>query len=141
MERKWNKKKWKMPVLRLRLRLLLYVAATFFAGLSFFQVGTGAIFQLGEIAIYVCAAGTVFTSCFYLATDIKVANTAVHEWMEHLANRYQKLRRFTRDYRFRTLITTSVGLLINVAFATFNGSIGFLSRSHGILRWRSIIFH
>ena len=129
MEHKWNKKKWRLPVLRFRFRLLLYIAAIFFSGLSFFQIGTGEIFRFAEIAIYVCAAGTVFSACFYLVPDIKAANTAVHEWMEHMADRYQRIRRFIKDYRFRTFITTSVGMLINIAFAVFNGVVGFISRS------------
>lgn len=126
---KWNKRKWRLPVLKLRFRIPLYAAAIVFAGLSFFQVGTGAFSPLGEIMIYVCAAGTVFMACVYIGPDIKAVNTAAHEWMEYLADRYQRIRRFLRDYRFRTFITTSVGLLINIAFAIFNGCIGFISRS------------
>lgn len=129
MGRRWNKKEWKPPVLRVRLRVLLYAAAAVFAGLSFFQVGTGEIFRFGEIVVYVCAAGTAFPACLYIVPDIKAVNTAAHEWIEGLADRYQRLRRFIRDYRFRTFIATSVGLLINLAFAVFNGSIGFISRS------------
>ena len=126
---KWNKNRWRLPALKLRFRLSLYAAAMVFAGVSFFQVGTGKIFKLGEIAIYVCAAVTLFVACFYIGSDIKAINTSIHEWLEQLAERSRRLRPYIRDYRFRTFITTSVGLLINVAFAVFNGSIGFISRS------------
>lgn len=79
----------------------------------------------------ICTAGTVFTACFCMIPDIKAIYTVFSEGIDSLANRYQRIRRFIKDYRFRTFITTSVGLLINVGFAVFNGSIGFTSRS----RW------
>ncbi len=127
--KRWNKNKWKLPVLKLKFRILLYIVAVLLAGVSFFQIATEKLSQLAEIAIYVCAAVSVFSACFYIGPDIKAVKKAVHDRIEHLADRYKRLRRFIRDYRFRTFITTSVGLLMNVAFAVFNGSIGFISRS------------
>lgn len=128
----WDKlknRKWRPPVLKAWIRMLLYIAAILFAALSFWQIETGRFSKEAEFVLYVCAAGTTFHSCLYIVMDMKAVRNMLTYIVDRLAKRYKGIKYFLEDYRFRTFTTAAAGLLLNIAFAAFHGIIGFMSRS------------
>ena len=126
---KWDLKKIKVPSpprLQFRQTLLLYFAMVLFSGLAIADVILKLFpFALG-IVIYVLAAITLFSGCYYLIVDLKhdindVVKPAV------TANPY--VSRLTSDYRLRTFTFAVPGMMSNVIFAVFNAVIGIYSHS------------
>ena len=116
----------KMPVLRLRYRLLLYLLTVLFVALSLVQVVVGVFGRIVEIAVYIMAAVTLFSSCYYLATDMRYG---VREKVRPGIEANPLTRRIVGDYRYRTVLFAFNRLALNVIFALFNGVIGIYSRS------------
>ena len=129
MWHKLKKRKWKTPVLNVWFRMILYAAAIFFAVLSFCQIETGWFSKELEFIIYLCAAGTTFPACLYIVPDIRRWRKAAVEFIQRLSKKYQVVNEFLKDYRFRTFSVVSAGMVINIAFAVFNGMIGVISSS------------
>lgn len=128
----WDKlknRKWRSPILKVWIRILLYIAAILFAALSFWQIETGQFSKEEEFVLYVCAAGTTFPSCLYIVMDMKSVRNMFTHGVDRLAKRYRAVKYFLEDYRFRTFTTAAAGLLLNIAFAAFHGIIGLMSRS------------
>ena len=128
----WDKlknKKWRPPVLKVWIRILLYIGAILFAALSFWQIETGQFSKEEEFVLYMCAAGTTFPSCLYIVMDMKSVKKMLTHVVDRLAKRYKAVKYFLEDYRFRTFTTATAGLLLNIAFTAFHGIIGFMSRS------------
>ena len=126
---KWDLKKIKisgLPHLRLRQKLLLYFGMILFSGLAIADVVLKLFPYALGIIIYVLAAITLFSGCYYLIVDLKhdindVVKPAV------TANPY--VGRLTSDYRLRTFTFAVPGMISNVIFAVFNGVIGIYSHS------------
>lgn len=115
-------KKLKNP----KIKLLLYMATIAFAVLALVQVITKPFNEIVGIILYVLAAITFFTSCFYVTLDIKYGVTSkIRLRIEN--NPFA--RRVMKDYRYKTVIFAVPGLAFNIAFAIFNGVIGILSSS------------
>lgn len=116
----------KIPKLRARTKVLLYIFMLFFSALALI----GAIFsyfpEVVRIAIYVMAACTLFTGMYYLVMDIRyLINNVLKPKIVANPHAY----RVSTDYRLRTFVFAVPGLVSNIGFALFNGVIGFLSHS------------
>lgn len=129
---RWKAKKIKIPTkvqiptLRLRCKLLLYAMTILFALLSIVNVINEMFPDVVGILCYILAACTLVVSCYYLIADMKYGvKQKIKPGIE--ANPFTK--RVSRDYRYRTVVFTVPGLILNIAFAIFNGVIGILSQS------------
>lgn len=126
-EEQKKKQKFRMPILNLKKRLLLYFFTIISAGLSLYCVADGEVLLVVQIPCYVCAAITLAFSCFYLVFDLprlvkrKVIKT------DEIQNSY--IRRWFTDIRFKIFTSSIFSLVLNAAFAIFNGVIGVVSKS------------
>lgn len=118
--------KIRMPVLRLRYRLILYLLMILFATLSLVQAAAEVFHSIAGIVIYVFAAVTLFLSSYYLPKDLRYG---VKEKVRAEIEANPFARRMAADYRYRTVMFAVPGLALNVIFALFNGAIGIYSRS------------
>lgn len=118
--------KIKIPALRLRYRLLLYLLTVIFGVLSLVQVIAEIFCFAVSIVIYVAAAVTLFVSCYYLMLDIRYGAT---KKVKRGIEAHAFTRRMAGDYRYRTVMFAVPGLMLNMVFALFNGVIGIYSRS------------
>lgn len=126
--RKSGKKAWlsKLPQLRLRYRLLLYLLMLLFAALSLISTALECFPYVGEMVIYSLAAVTLCVGICYLIKDIRYGIKAILK-PSITANPYTN--RVISDYRLRTVLSAVPGLASNIIFAVFNGITGILSRS------------
>lgn len=116
----------KIPVLRLRYRLLLYLVTALFVTLSLVQVVTEVLGHIVGIVIYAMAAITLLCACYYLAVDLRYG---IKEKVRVGIDANPFTHRMAGDYRYRTVMFAVPGLALNVVFALFNGVIGIYSRS------------
>ena len=112
--------KIRIPALRLRYRILLYLFALFFVALSLLKVVTEVFHSILGITIYALAAITLFPACYYLAVDVRYG---IKEKVKPGINANPFTRRMAGDYRYRTVMFAVPGLMLNVIFALFNGII------------------
>lgn len=117
---------FKMPGLKLRYKLLLYLLTILFVTLSLIQVITETFDNPVGIAVYSLATITLFLSCCYLAPDLRYG---IREKVRPGIEENPFTRRLTGDYRYRTVMFAFPGLVLNVVFALFNGVIGICVRS------------
>lgn len=124
---KRNTPKWniKIPALRLRYRLLLYILTIVFAALSLLNVINAIFPYIIGIICYTLAGCTLFATCYYLVRDICRMREKVKPGVK--ANPFAN--RVTTDYRYRTVLFAVPGLILNLFFAIFNGVIGVISLS------------
>lgn len=119
-------KKIRIPALKLRDKLLLYMATICFAALSLLDV----IFSLFPIAVgvifYVLAAVSLTASCYYLIADL---TGGIKRRLQPGIEKNPFAKRVVSDYRYRTVLFAVPGLILNILFAVFNGLIGIRSRS------------
>lgn len=116
----------KLPALRLRYQILLYLLTVLFMILSLVQVVAEVFCSIAGIVCYSLAAVTLFFSCCYLAEGIR------HGAAERVKSGIESnsfTRRIAEDYRYRTVLFAVPGLALNMIFALFNGVIGFYSHS------------
>lgn len=118
--------KIQIPHLRLRYRLLLYLATIICIVLALVNVALECFPEAAGIVFYALAACTLAASSYYLAVNIKSGikykiKPAVY------ANPYAK--RIVTEYRLRTVLFTVPGALGNILFAIFNGVVGIISHS------------
>lgn len=118
--------KIKMPVLRLRYRLLVYLMTILFVTLSLVQVVAEVFGSIAGIVIYAMAAIMLFSACYYLVMDMR---HGVKEKVRSGIEGNPFTRRIAGDYRYRTVLFAVLGLVLNVIFALFNGVIGIYSQS------------
>lgn len=76
--------------------------------------------------IYILAAGTLSGACAYLYWDLRYG--AVKKLLDILKQKPLGAR-FLEDYKFRTILTTLLGFLLNVAYTIYNGVLGIVSAS------------
>jgi len=74
-----------------------------------------------EMACYVLAAGTLFSGCYYLISDVQYGIKEIIQ-PQIAGNPYAN--RIAADYRLRTFVFAVPGLAGNVIFAVFNGVTG-----------------
>jgi len=79
-----------------------------------------------EIAIYVLAACTLFSGCYYLVSDVQYGIKEIIK-PQIVENPYTN--RIVTDYSLRIVIFAVLGAASNVIFAIINGVIGILSHS------------
>lgn len=121
--------KWeqgKIPRLSLKCRLQLYAVTVILAVISLIDTISEILPRFAGIIINVLAAGTLLTTCYYLAGDIRhgVKEKAMrgiqsNSFASHMAG----------DYRYRTVVFAVPGLILNLIFAVFNGGMGIAGRS------------
>lgn len=124
-----NKKRlnFKMPILSLKKRLLLYVATIISASLSLYCVADGKVSMMLQAPCYVCAAVTLGFSCYYLTFDILRRKNKKLIQTDQIQN--VVVRQWFIDIRFKVFTSSIVALIANVAVAIFNGAIGLISKS------------
>ena len=116
----------KLPQLRLRYRLLLYLLMFLFAAPSLIGTAFKCFPYVGEMVVYLLAAVTLCAGSCYLVKDIRYGIKAILK-PSITANPYAS--RVISDYRLRTVLFAVPGLASNILFAAFNGVTGILSRS------------
>lgn len=123
-----KKQKFRMPILSLKKRLLLYLATIIFAALALYFVAVGEDSLLIQIPCFVCAAVTLAFSCFYLVFDIpRIARYKKMIKTDEIKNPF--VNRILTDTRYKIFTTSIFAMVLNVAFAIFNGAIGIISKS------------
>ncbi|MBQ8804443.1 MAG: hypothetical protein IJZ53_12475 [Tyzzerella sp.] len=125
-EEQKKKLKIRMPILSLKRRLFLYLATIIFAAFALYFVAAGEDSLLIQIPCYVCAAVTLAFSCYYLVFDIRYIASKEKRTIE-VKNPF--LNRMLTDLRFKIFTTSVFSMILNVAFAIFNGAIGIISKS------------
>lgn len=123
---KWKGLKIRMPILRLRDRLFLYVGTIIFGALALIHAIMETFHFMLGIVFYVCAAITLFASCYYMALDVRYN---IRGKMIPRMETNPLINRVTKDYRYRTVLFAIPGLIQNLIFAIFNGVIGIVSGS------------
>ena len=118
--------KIRIPSLRFRYRLLLYLLTIVFAVLSLVNVIMETFHFIIGIVFYVCAAITLSASCYYMVINIRYR---IKEKIIPVIEANPFTRRVTKDYRYRTVTFAVQGLVLNILFAIFNSAIGIVSKS------------
>lgn len=116
----------KLPILRLRYRLLLYFFMVLFSILSTLNVSLGCFPYPMGIACYALAACTLFPGAYYLIFDLK---HGIKEVIKPGISANPYANRVATDYRLRTILFAVPGLASNILFAVFNGITGLISGS------------
>lgn len=109
-----------------RYRILIYLATAIFATASIFDSIFNCLNQAVAIALYVCAAVSLFFTCWYAVADIRYLLENVIK-PKITANLFAK--KVSNDYRYRTILFALPNFALNVIFALFNGVIAIMSRS------------
>lgn len=121
---KWNsrlkkyQRKW-------GLHIILYICTLLFAGLSLYQVIINNR-NYETIVYYVVAAISIFFSSYFLYFDLRYH---LKNKVRSMITQYTFIRKFTKDYYFRTIITAYCSLAFNLLFAIFNGVYGIIEHS------------
>ena len=135
---KWRSDEWKLsklsrelslpkiPNLRLRYKILLYLCMILSAALALADVIMGLFPFMVGIIIYVAAACTLFASCYYIVIDLR---HGIKDVVKPTVKSNRYVGRLTTDYRLRTLLFAVPGMMGNIVFAVFNAVIGIQSRS------------
>lgn len=110
-------------------RSIIYVSTIIFAIISLYSVIFDKFSWVIRIPIYVAAALTLFTSCYFVVTIvIGKVNQIKHKYQPRIeANPY--VNRIATDKRVRTVVFTIPGVMSNVWFALFNGILGIMGQS------------
>lgn len=124
-----SKKKIRIPILRLRYKVLLYAATVCFAALSLLDVICSLFPMAIGVIFYVLAAVSLTASCYYLAVDLRYGMRGAKEILKPGIEKSPFAKQVVSDYRYRTVLFAVVGLILNIAFTVFNGFIGIRSRS------------
>lgn len=115
-----------IPMPPFGIRLAIYFAAAVFAVLSCLQAADGRFGPVLGVGIYVLAAVMLAVSCCYLVLDIRYG---IKEKVKPGIEANPFANRMTKDYHYRTVMFAFPGLVLNMAFAAFNGAVGIFSRS------------
>ena len=118
--------KFRLPELRLRYKILLYLFMLLFIILSLISAATECFSDVAAVTVYAVAAVTMVTGVCYLVRDIRHEVTDVIQ-PGIRANPYTN--RYVSDYRLRTVLSAVPGLAGNLIFSVFNGAVGILSHS------------
>lgn len=126
MEDAMRKERIRLPKIKIRFRLLLYLVTLIFCILSVAETVFGYFPLAIEIVIYVVAAVSLTAACFCLAQDVqKGMQGIVRPVIEGnaLANRVYS------DYRYRTVLFTFISFVLNLFYAVSNGVYGVINHS------------
>lgn len=121
-----RKERIRLPKIKIRFRLLLYLVTLIFCILSVAETVFGYFPLAIEIVIYVVAAVSLTAACFCLAQDVqKGMQGIVRPVIEGnaLANRVYS------DYRYRTVLFTFISFVLNLFYAVSNGVYGVINHS------------
>lgn len=121
-----RKERIRLPKIKIRFRLLLYLVTLIFCILSVAETVFGYFPLAIEIVIYVVAAVSLTAACFCLAQDVqKGMQGIVRPVIEGnaLANRVYS------DYRYRTVLFTFISFVFNLFYAVSNGVYGVINHS------------
>lgn len=131
-------KKFNMPRLNIRNRVLLYFTMILSAALALANVALECFSFVTGIVIYVLAACSLFSSAYYLFFDIRdgMKNAAEMKSSVIASNPFVTklvenpyINKVASDYRLRTVVFAVPGLMGNVMFAVFNAVVGIVARS------------
>jgi hypothetical protein len=117
----------KIPTLRLRYRVTLYLFTIIMTILSLLQASTKVFMEPIGIVFYILGGCGLAISCYYLVVNWK--KHWMKERVESLAIRNTLIRRIVSEQRLRLILFTVPGTISNVLFALFNGFIGIRSHS------------
>lgn len=115
-----------LPELRLRFRLLLYLAALIFGVLSIAETMYGYFNFAVDVVIYVLAACSLTFACVYLIQHIKGAGGRI---VSAVTGRNALANRIYSDYRYRTVLLTRFSFLMNLLYAVSSGIFGIMYHS------------
>lgn len=118
--------KMKVPRWRLRFRLLLYFAALLCSVLSVTETAQSRLGDRTDIAVYVAAACGLLLSGYYLRYDLTVG---FKDAFRTVIERYALANRICQDYRYRTVLATTLSFLVNIIYAFSNGVYGWFRHS------------
>lgn len=121
-----KKERIRLPKIKGKFRLLLYLVTLVFCALSVAETVFGYFPFAAEIAIYVIAAVTLTAACFYLAGDLK---RGIRDVVRTVIEGNAMVNRVYSDYRYRTVLFTLFSFLLNLFYAASNGVYGIVSRS------------
>lgn len=121
-----KREKIRLPKIKGKFRLLLYLVTLVFCALSVAETMFGYFPFAIEIAVYVIAAVTLTAACFYLAGDLK---RGIREVVRTVIEGNALANRVYSDYRYRTVLFTLFSFLLNLFYAASNGIYGIVSRS------------
>lgn len=119
-------RKWKMPTLKLWMRVLLYLLGAAAAAAAICQAVFGPVPEMAGYLIYTLAFILVCADVFYLLKDIRLLGKDV---LLPLVEANPLTRKAYRDYGYRTILTAGAGTAINFAFTVYNGVWGITNRS------------
>ena len=121
--------KKKIPAVKWKYRVILYICLLLSAALSLLNVKNHVFpVPLGTF-FYVTAAFSLSFTCLYLVPDIKRTKSKVQEIAMPVIARHRFADLLVTNYRYRTVTFAKTGLLINMVFAVFNGMVGMKSQS------------
>lgn len=121
-----KKEKIRLPKIKGKFRLLLYLVTLVFCALSIAETMFGYFSFAIEIVIYVIAAITLAATCCYLAGDLK---RGIRRFVRTVIEGNALANRVYSDYRYRTVLFTLFSFLLNLFYAASNGIYGIVSRS------------
>lgn len=121
-----KKEKIRLPKLKLRFRLLLYLATLISCILSVAESVSGYFPFAIEIIIYVVAAVSLAAACFYLVQDIQRGMKGI---VNPVIEGNALVNRVYSDYRYRTVLFTFFSFLLNLFYAVSNGIYGVINQS------------
>ena len=110
----------KLPKLRLRWRILLYLLTIFVCGLSIWTVTKDELLEKFSLICYICyafAAILLSVSCIYVVKDVR---HGVKDEIKPLLASNTYTKQIMDDYRLRVFVFSVPGLLGNILFAGFN---------------------
>lgn len=116
----------RIPSLRLRYRMLLYLLTLICIALSLLNVAAECFPYMAGIALYVLAAVTLAASCYCSIIHIR---RSIREVIKPAIAANPYTNRVTTDYRLRTILFAVPGTMSNIIFAAFNGVVGAVSHS------------
>lgn len=118
--------KFAPPRLKAGYRVLLYLTALVFAGLSIMEAIGKHFYLCIDIIIYVAAAGSFSAACYYLVLDI---NSGIKDGLKPKIESNHFTNRMLQDYRYRAVLFTCSSFALNLIFAFSNTIFGILNRS------------
>lgn len=146
-----TKKVWKVP--GLAYRILIYCMLVIFAALALIQVATESFSEILGIVFYVLSAISMVLSVYCLIWDIPNIRGGYKNRLIPGIQNNALANKITHDSGYRLLVSTEMGLALNLVFGIFNGAIGIFSRSAwygtmafyymllGVMRFWAVRYH
>lgn len=119
-------KKWRLPALRLRMRVILYVSSVGLAAAAVWQAISSPLLEAVGYLVYTLAFILLCAGGFYVQRDIRKARREVFLPLIESNPLTQKAH---SDYGYRTILTAGFGTGVNLAFTLCNAVWGIWNRS------------